>query len=202
MDAGFPMMDLPYDVIEKIGNWDVPEYVPADDKYKYDYDKKNVDIEELKPDPNDDNETRNAKIDKWNAIVDERRSNHNAVYESMIQESASALNAFRATCTDFCDAYRAKARELQIKFWIQKGPAIQDSLRLLMEPKSGGAVLELNNKASKENRLVRDYAFLDFENVRLEQNEVSNYKPEWTSMRDAAFTYSNRLVFDLVSLLA
>mgnify|MGYP002282427472 CR=1 FL=1 len=190
MDAGFSIMDLPDDAIGKIvDKWDVSDYVP--------FDPSHVQMNVSDGDNGDDDETREAKRAQLLVI---KKAQYEALTEATIHENAQALNAFRATCSKFCDEYRAKARALQIKLWIQKGPAVAGGGRLRLRPgvaNSGGAALTLNSKTSIDNRAVHDYVYLDFDNAKLERKESCVYKPEWTSMYDAVFTYSNRLLFNL-----
>jgi hypothetical protein len=190
MDAGVFIMDLPDDAIGKIvDKWDVPDYVP--------FDPNHVQMNVSDDDNDDDDEARETKRSQLLVI---KHTQYEALVEATVRENAQVLNAFRATCSKFCDEYRAKARALQIKLWIQKGPTVAGGGRLRMHPSvvtPAGAALTLNSKTSIDNRAVHDYVYLDFDNAKLERKESCIYKPEWRSMYAAVFTYSNRLLFDL-----
>jgi hypothetical protein len=117
-------MDLPDDAIGKIvDKWDVSDYVP--------FDPSHVQMNVSDGDNGDDDETREAKRAQLLVI---KKAQYEALTEATIHENAQALNAFRATCSKFCDEYRAKARALQIKLWIQKGPAVAGGGRLRLRP--------------------------------------------------------------------
>ena len=179
------IMDLDEDVLgQLVDQWNVPDYVP------FDPNSVQVDVSD-----DDDDETREAKRDQLLVI---KQAQYEALIEATIFENAQALNVFRSTCSKFCDNYRTKAHALQLKLWIQRGPTVAGGRRLRMRTlPSKDLLCRLNTKTSTENRAVHDYVYLDFDNVRLESKELCEYKPEWSSMRDAVFTFSNRLHFEL-----